>query len=117
MKSDGYAPMKIFSIRDLRPSNDSRSFLAIGSPLAEGVEHFSQADARFLGRGETWSAEPASGTECAVVVMQGSGRITIDGVEHPVRAFDVIVIQSGEEWSIRGDDVDPAVILVLGAGN
>ncbi len=109
--------MKMFSLRDLRPNTDRRSFLADGSPLAEGVEHFRSADARFLDRGETWSDQPTTGAERAVVVMQGCGRITIDGVEHPVRAFDVIVILSGEEWSIRGDDVDPAVILVLGAGN
>ncbi|HDS74536.1 MAG TPA: hypothetical protein ENN56_03255 [Firmicutes bacterium] len=108
--------MKIFSLRDLRPNTDRRSFFTDGSPLAEGVNHFNVADVVFLNRGETWSAQPATGAERAVVVMQGSGRMTIDGVEHPVRAFDVIVIQSGEEWSIRGDDVDPAVILVLGAG-
>jgi hypothetical protein len=109
--------MKMFSLRDLRPNTDRRNFLADVSPLAEGVEHFSVADVRFLDRGETWCSEPTTGAERAVVVMQGSGRITIAGVEHPVRAFDVIVIQSGEEWSIRGDDVDPAVILVLGAGD
>ncbi len=107
--------MKLFSVRDTPPGDDSVSHIAPGSFHAEGLESFVQADVRYFGRGE--QSEPAKhdDRETIVVVIQGLARLTVADVDHPVTAGDVAIVQRGEEFTLIADEVDPAVVLIVGA--
>ena len=106
--------MKFFSVYDLPPGADSAEFLATGSPLADGVESFAQADVRFYGRGDRSALSRHDGRELLLVVMQGRGRLVVDGVEHPITAGDVALLQKDDEFAVHADDVDPPVVLTVG---
>ncbi len=108
--------MLLFSLHDQRPGEDRRTFLSPGLPAAEGLRCMDRADVRYYGRDDACERETVERGELVLVIAQGRARITIDDIEHPVSAFDVIVLGEGEAYSVRADDVDPAVILTLGAG-
>ena len=109
--------MKLFSCYDLRPGDDGRPFVATDSPLGDDLKDFRRIDVKFHGREEV--TEPCTGgdQEIALVIMQGRGRIVVDDVEHPVSAFDVMIVQPGETWSVRCDGVDPPVVLTFETGS
>ena len=108
--------MLLFSLHDQRPGEDRRTFLSPGSPAADGLRCMNRADVRYYGRGDVSERDIVERGELVLVIAQGRARISIDDIEHPVSAFDVVVLREGEAYSVRADDVDPAVVLTLGAG-
>jgi mannose-6-phosphate isomerase-like protein (cupin superfamily) len=43
------------------------------------------------------------------IFLQGSGVLPIDGVDHPVRAGDVVIVEAGEDHHTRSSVEDPLV--------
>lgn len=43
------------------------------------------------------------------IFVQGTGVIPIDGVDYPVKAGDVVIVQAGEDHHTRGSVDDPLV--------
>ena len=55
--------------------------------------------------------------DCEVfVILQGRGRMEVDGETHPVTVGDVIVIEPGEDHHLTADPDDPCTNLWLHAG-
>jgi homogentisate 1,2-dioxygenase len=107
--------MKIFSMRDIPPGADGAEHLAPGSPLGDGLGAFVQADAKYYDRGEESEPRRYDDREIMLVVIQGGARLTVDQVDHPVAAGDVAILPRGEEYRISADELDPAVVLEIGA--
>jgi mannose-6-phosphate isomerase-like protein (cupin superfamily) len=61
--------------------------------------------------GETAHPEPRHVHDVAEVFIfvQGKGVLPIDGVDHPVQAGDVIVVEAGEDHHTRSSVDDPLV--------
>ena len=51
------------------------------------------------------------------VILQGKGRMEVDGVVHQVGAGDVIVCEAGEDHHLTADEADPCVNLFLHASD
>lgn len=111
--------MRMFSIYDLSGGKDRADFLgetclAAGSGGAD-LRAFGEAHVRFYERGGTSVPCAPEGVEEMIVVMQGSGRLVINGVEHPVRSGDVVVIECGDTCRAAADEVDPFALLTISA--
>lgn len=48
-------------------------------------------------------------TDEVFIFVQGSGVLPIDGVDHPVRVGDVVVVEAGEDHHTRSSAEDPLV--------
>ena len=61
--------------------------------------------------GETAHPEPRHVHDVAEVFIfiQGSGVLPIDGVDHPVKTGDVVIVEAGEDHHTRSSDDDPLV--------
>jgi len=61
--------------------------------------------------GETAHPEPRHAHDADEVFMfiQGRGVIPIDGVEHPVKTGDVVIVKAGEDHHTRSSVEDPLV--------
>ena len=97
--------MKKFTVADLRPD---------GSRLLPGL----LGDAAIAGGGvyvfkpgEVAHPEPRHVHDVAEVFIfvQGQGVIPVDGVEVPVQAGDVVVVEAGEDHHTRSSLEDPLV--------
>jgi len=107
--------MKLFSIRDLPAGRDAADLVPAGAPTAASPRGFVQAGIRYYARGEESADEAHGDWELALVVMQGRARLVVDGVEHPVAAGDVVFLRADEPCRLCADEVDPAVVLTIGA--
>lgn len=105
--------MKIFSLYDMKPGDDRRSFLEDKETLDAAPSAFASARVQFLDREERTEPDTVASGELMIVVMQGRCRICVHEVEHPVRAFDVVLLHTGDTWSVSADDVDPAVLFFV----
>jgi len=61
--------------------------------------------------GETAHPEPRHVHDTGEVFMflQGRGVLPIDGVDHPIEAGDVVVVEAGEDHHTRSSTEDPLV--------
>ncbi len=105
--------MKIFSLYDLKPGDARRTFFEGGETPSTAPAAFASARVQFLGREEQTEPETVASGELMIVVMQGRCRICVHEVEHPVRAFDVVLLHTGDIWSVSADDIDPAVLFFV----
>jgi mannose-6-phosphate isomerase-like protein (cupin superfamily) len=48
-------------------------------------------------------------TDEVFIFVQGSGVLPIDGVDHPVRAGDIVIVEAGEDHHTRSSVEDPLV--------
>jgi len=111
--------MRLFGIYDLAGGKDRADLIGDGrfgaGPPVGALRAFAGAGVRFFDRGARSDARSSERTEEAVVVMQGRGRIVVDGIEHPVRFGDVVVIEPGESVAAVADEIDPFVLLTFSA--
>lgn len=97
--------MKRFRLTDLSPS-DTRLFpniLGQAAVKGGGIYCFKP--------GETAHPEPrhVHDTDEVFIFIQGTGVIPIDGVDHPVRTGDVVLVEAGEDHHTRSSVEDPLV--------
>ena len=61
--------------------------------------------------GETAHPEPRHVHEVdeVFIFLQGAGIIPIDGVDHPIKAGDVVVVEAGEDHHTRSSVDEPLV--------
>jgi gentisate 1,2-dioxygenase len=89
---------------------DGRALAVKASPLKGNSEHITTGLAA-LPPGFSTRAHSHAAEEVAVI-LRGSGRITIDGVDHPVRAGTVLVTPSDLVHVTHSDPGDePFVVL------
>jgi mannose-6-phosphate isomerase-like protein (cupin superfamily) len=50
------------------------------------------------------------------VILQGKGEMDINGVRHPVKTGDIVVVEPGEEHHLISDKNEPCVNLWLHVG-
>jgi mannose-6-phosphate isomerase-like protein (cupin superfamily) len=97
--------MKKLHVTDLS-DNGSRilSRLFSGRRITHGSVHVFKP-------GECAHPEPHShDTDEVFIVLQGSGTMPVDGVSHPIKTGDVIVIEPGEDHHTTGSVDDPMVV-------
>lgn len=61
--------------------------------------------------GETAHPEPrhVHDVDEVFIFLQGRGVLPVDGVEHPVSAGDVVIVEAGEDHHTRSSEDDPLV--------
>ena len=64
-----------------------------------------------FGPGETAHPEPRHAHEVdeVFIFVQGTGVIPVDGIDHPVKAGDVVIVAAGEDHHTRSSTDDPLV--------
>lgn len=109
--------MRIVSIYDLPGGRDRADLIpeTIGSGAEDTPHAFAAAAVQFFERGGTTEPRAPESREELLIVMQGAGRIVIDGVEHPVRFGDAVLIEAGDRWQAIADEIDPFVLLMVSA--
>jgi mannose-6-phosphate isomerase-like protein (cupin superfamily) len=61
--------------------------------------------------GETAHPEPrhVHDVDEVFIFLQGRGVLPVDGVEHPVKTGDIVIVEAGEDHHTRGSESDPLV--------
>jgi mannose-6-phosphate isomerase-like protein (cupin superfamily) len=97
--------MKKLTVAELRFS-DSRLM-----PDLLGAAAIARGGLYIFKPGEIAHPEPRHVHDTAEVFIfvQGQGVIPIDGVEHPVRTGDVVLVEAGEDHHTRSSVEDPLV--------
>lgn len=97
--------MKRLTIADLNPT-DSRLM-----PDLLGQKRISGGGVYVFKPGETAHPEPrhAHDVDEVFIFIQGKGVLPIDGVDHPVKTGDVIVVEAGEDHHTRSSVDEPLV--------
>jgi mannose-6-phosphate isomerase-like protein (cupin superfamily) len=97
--------MKRLTIADLNPNESALM------PDLLGDKRISGGGVYVFKPGETAHPEPRHVHDVAEVFIfiQGKGVLPIDGVDHPVKTGDVIVVEAGEDHHTRSSVDDPLV--------
>ena len=97
--------MKRLTIADLNPNE------SVLMPNLLGDKRISGGGVYVFKPGETAHPEPRHVHDVAEVFIfiQGKGVLPIDGVDHPVKTGDVIVVEAGEDHHTRSSVDDPLV--------
>ncbi len=97
--------MKRLRIEDLKPS-DSRLL-----PTELGNAPISHGGVYVFKPGETAHPEAVHvhDTDEVFMFIQGRGVLPIDGVDHPIKTGDVIIVEAGEDHHTRSSVEDPLV--------
>ncbi|TFH04967.1 MAG: cupin domain-containing protein [Spirochaetales bacterium] len=97
--------MKRLRITDLSPDD---SYL---TPDLLGTRRITAGGLYIFKPGETAHPEPRHVHDVAEVFIfvQGTGVLPIDGVDHPVKTGDVVIVEAGEDHHTRSSTDDPLV--------
>ena len=97
--------MKKLTIADLRPNGSYLlpDHLGEAKTVKGGVYVFEP--------GETAHPEPVHvhDVDEVFIFVQGKGVLPIDGVEHPIQAGDVFIVEAGEDHHTRSSVEEPLV--------
>jgi mannose-6-phosphate isomerase-like protein (cupin superfamily) len=97
--------MKRLTVNDLKPDGSRLLPALLGDAKVAGGGVY------VFKPGETPHPEPRHVHDTAEVFIfvQGSGVLPVDGVEHPVKAGDVVIVEAGEDHHTRSSVDDPLV--------
>ena len=97
--------MKRLTLTDLKPNG------SVLMPDLLGGKRITGGGLYLFKPGETAHPEPRHVHDVAEVFIfvQGKGVLPIDGVDHPIQAGDVIVVEAGEDHHTRSSVEDPLV--------
>jgi mannose-6-phosphate isomerase-like protein (cupin superfamily) len=97
--------MKRLTITDLNP-NDS-----LLMPDLLGEKRITNGGVYVFKPGEIAHPEPRHmhDVDEVFIFVQGKGVVPVDGVDHPVKTGDVIVVEAGEDHHTRSSVDDPLV--------
>lgn len=117
--------MRKLRFKDLDPDGGDHILTGIipGKYLCQGGMGFKKPNQRSHDTGCDCPACDGNGRHVheddneVFVILQGKGRIEVNGKSHNFRAGDVIVCEPGEEHHLVADEEDPCVNLFLHAGD
>lgn len=97
--------MKKFTIKDLTP--DGKRLM----PDLLGESKITGGGVYVFKPGETAHPEPVHvhDVDEVFIFLQGTGVIPIDGVDYPVKAGDVVIVEAGGDHHTRSSVEDPLV--------
>ena len=97
--------MKKFSVLDIK-ADGSRLL-----PNLLGESKITGGGVYLFKPGETAHPEEhhAHDVDEVFIIVQGSGVLPIDGVEHPIKTGDVVIVAAGEDHHTRSSVDDPLV--------
>jgi len=111
--------MKRYRLTDLTDVRDGHFLVDVipGDYLREGGLGFKCPGQRTHDHDGPDGSDRHTHEDCEVfVILQGRGRMEVDGEHHPIATGDVIVIEPGEDHHLIADPDDPCVNLWLHAG-
>ncbi|MDJ0627758.1 MAG: bifunctional allantoicase/(S)-ureidoglycine aminohydrolase [Rhodobacter sp.] len=79
----------------------------IARPMSGFAETFSQYIVEVAPGGGSERPEPDPGAEAALFVVEGTGRVTLDGADHPLTPDDFAYIPPGRSWALVNDGSVP----------
>lgn len=96
--------MKRMTVTDLK--TDGSALL----PSLFGKRRITYGGLHIFKPGETPHPEPhAHDTDEVFMFVQGSGILPIDGVNHPIKTGDVVIVEAGEDHHTTSSVDDPLV--------
>ncbi|MFN3208350.1 MAG: bifunctional allantoicase/(S)-ureidoglycine aminohydrolase [Roseovarius sp.] len=110
--TDAYAVIPHGTMSDIVTSKlpfwDKARFWVLARPLSGFAETFSQYIAEVQPGGGSDRPETEAGVEAVLFVVDGTLRLTLDGVAHEMGAGGYAYIPPGTDWQLRVPDEAPA---------
>ncbi len=86
--------------------DDTRAWI-IARPLSGFAETFAQYIMEVKPGGGSLSPEPDARASAAIFVVEGEGKITCEGQDHPLRTGSFAYLPAGAKWAFLNDSAAP----------